>query len=154
MHELQVVPLPWESTVQFSVSPNTTALSFFVQDVTAGSNPRIPQSMFKVLDNSDLKLQSIQVSLGGISKPATAVLFNFYNGIDQMRQYYHDTYDESGLLKSDGAETYYDFLQRGPFYHYTFNKDVSNRATEVSVTTNFLGLPDGPGSGAIGFFFF
>ena len=148
--EFQVIPKPWESTVQFSVSQDTTALTFFVQDLTAGINPRVPQSMFKVLDNSDLKLASIQVSFGGISKPATEIKSNFYNGVDQMQQYYRDSYDESGLLKSDGAETYYDFLQRGPFYHYNFAKDVNNMATEVTVTTNFTGLSAGPGSGASG----
>ncbi len=150
MMEYQVIPKPWESTVQFSVSPQTTALTFFVQDITAGANPRVPQSMFKVLDNSDLKLASIQVSFAGTSKPATEIKSNFYNGIDQMQQYYRDTYSQSGLLQSDGAETYYDYLQRGPIYHYTFAKDENNLATEVSVTTNFTGLSDGPGSGAIG----
>ena len=132
------------------MSSDTVALTFFLQDLTAGINPRIPQSMFKVLDNSDLKLASIQVSFGGTSKPATEIKSNFYNGIDQMQQYYRDSYSESGLSTADGAETYYDFLQRGPFYHYTFLKDVNNMATEVSVTTNFTGLTDGPGSGAIG----
>ena len=67
-----------------------------------------------------------------------------------MQQYYRDSYSESGLSTADGAETYYDFLQRGPFYHYTFAKDVNNLATEVSITTNFTGLTDGPGSSAIG----
>ena len=80
--------------------------------------------MFKVLDNSDLKLASIQVSFGGTSKPATEIKSNFYNGIDQMQQYYHDSYSESGLSTADGAETYYDFLQRGPFYHYTHSRKM------------------------------
>ena len=76
--EFQVIPKPYESTVQFSVSPDTVALTFFLQDLTAGINPRIPQSMFKVLDNSDLKLASIQVSFGGTSKPVTEIKSNFY----------------------------------------------------------------------------
>ena len=106
--------------------------------------------MFKVMDNSDLKLATIQVSFGGISKPSQQVDSYFYNGIDQMQQYYRDTYAESDIYKSQGAETYYDFLQRGPFYHYTFKKDVNNQATEVTVSTTFTGLPNGPGSGAVG----
>ena len=61
LFDYQVIPKPYESTLQFSVSPNTVALTFFLQDLTAGINPRIPQSMFKVLDNSDLKLASIQL---------------------------------------------------------------------------------------------
>ena len=106
--------------------------------------------MFKVLDNSDLKLATIQVSFGGTTKPAQQIDSNFYNGIDQMKQYYRDSYAESDLYKSQGAETYYDFLQRGPFYHYTFKKDVNNQATEVTVSTTFTGLPNGLGSGAVG----
>src|SRR4051812_32823142 len=52
--------------------------------------------------------------------------------------------------KSSGAETYEDWLQRGPIYHYSFVRDASNRSTEVQVTTTFSNLPNGPGTGTGG----
>ena len=59
--EYQVQSKPWANILQFSVCPYTTALSIFIQDVTAGNSPRVPSSMFKVLDKSDIKLQKLQV---------------------------------------------------------------------------------------------
>ena len=104
--------------------------------------------MFKCLDNSDLMLSTMQVSYAGITKPSTPWLSSFYGGADKLQQRYHDTYEETGMmLKNTGAETYADWLQRGPIYHYSFVRDASNRSTEVQVTTTFANLPNGPGTG-------
>ena len=143
--EYQVQSKPWANNLQFSISPYTRAITIFVQDVTAGASPLCPPSMFKVLDNSDLKLATIQVSYAGMTKPSTAWQSSFYNGSDQLQQRYRDTYEDIG--RADGAESYCDWLQRGPIYHYNFERDASNRATEVMVNTTFTGLPNGPGTG-------
>lgn len=143
--EYQVQSKPWSNNLQFSISPYTRAITIFVQDVTAGASPLCPPSMFKVLDNSDLKLATIQVSYAGMTKPSTAWQSSFYNGSDQLQQRYRDTYEDIG--RADGAESYCDWLQRGPIYHFNFERDVSNRATEVMVNTTFTGLPNGPGTG-------
>jgi len=142
--EYQVQSKPWASNLQFSISPYTKAITIFVQDVTAGGSPLCPSSMFKVLDNSDLKLATIQVSYAGMSKPSTKWESNFYNGADQLQQRYRDTYGE---CKIDGAESYCDWLQRGPIYHFNFERGASNRATEVMVNTTFNNLVGGPGTG-------
>jgi len=92
--EYQVQSKPWASNLQFSISPFTKAITIFVQDVTAGGSPLCPSSMFKVLDNSDLKLATLQVSYAGVTKPSTAWQSNFYNGADQLQQRYLDTYGE------------------------------------------------------------
>lgn len=143
--EYQVQSKPWSNNLQFSISPYTRAITIFVQDVTAGASPLCPPSMFKVLDNSDLKLATIQVSYAGMTKPSTAWQSSFYNGSDQLQQRYRDTYEDIG--RADGAESYCDWLQRGPIYHFNFERDASNRATEVMVNTTFTGLPNGPGTG-------
>lgn len=140
--EYQVQSKPWSTNLQFSISPYTKALTIFVQDVTAGGSPLCPPSMFKVLDNSDLKLATLQVSYAGMSKPSTAWQSNFYNGADQLQQRYRDTYGDM-----ESAESYCDWLQRGPIYHLNFERDSSNRATEVMVNTTFNNLPAGPGTG-------
>ena len=65
-----------------------------------------------------------------------------------MQQRYRDTYNELGLdTNALGCETYEDYLQRGPIYHYSFIRDVDSRATDVSVSTTFNGLAAGPMSG-------
>lgn len=143
--EYQVQSKPWSNNLQFSISPYTRAITIFVQDVTAGASPLCPPSMFKVLDNSDLKLATIQVSYAGMTKPSTAWQSSFYNGSNQLQQRYRDTYEDIG--RADGAESYCDWLQRGPIYHFNFERDASNRATEVMVNTTFTGLPNGPGTG-------
>lgn len=149
--EYQVQSKLWSNNLQFSISPYTKAITIFVQDVTSGASPLCPPSMFKVLDNSDLKLTTLQVSYAGMTKPSTPWTSNFYDGTDQLQQRYRDTYEESGRVsKVDGSESYYDWLQRGPIYHFNFERDISNRATEVMLNTTFKGLPNGPGTSAIG----
>ena len=57
-----------------------------------------------------------------------------------LQQRYHDTYDESGLeVQLGGMETITDWLRRGPFYHFTFARDVNNKSTELQVNTTFIG---------------
>ena len=149
--EYQLQSKPWANTLQFSVSPYTTALSIFIQDVTAGNSPRVPPSMFKVLDNSDLKLQTLQVSYAGITKTSTPWPSKCYNGANQLQQRYRECYEETGMsLKESGAETYYDWLQRGPIYHYSFVRGESSRADQVSITSTFANLINGPGTGTGG----
>lgn len=136
--EYQVQTKPWSSSVEFTVPPTTESLTIFIQDSKAGNDPLIPPSMFKCLDNSDLRLKTINVSYGGYSKPATQILSNFYDSINQLQSRYRNTYEESGIdVAAVGCESYEDWLERGPFYHFTFNQDINSHATAVSVTTSF-----------------
>jgi hypothetical protein len=149
--EYQVDSQPWSNTLQFRVSPYTQALSIFVQDIRAGSSPLYPPSMFKVSDNSDLMLTQLQVSYAGMTKPSTPFISSYFAGSNQLQQRYHDTYEQSSaVLKEFGCETYSDWLQRGPIYHFDFTRDPSNKSTDVSINTTFNGLVDGPGSGTGG----
>src|SRR5205823_856443 len=60
----------------------------------------------------------------------------------ELQQRYHDSYIESGLdVKSGGIETLTDWLRRGPFYHFAFDKDMANKSTEVQVNTVFIARP-------------
>lgn len=149
--EYEVQSKPWQQQLQFTVSPYTESLTFFIQDKDAGQNPLVPPSMFKCINNNDLKLKSIQVSYAGITKPQIPWQSNFYNSADQFQQRYLNSYEESGQdMPSIGCETYYDFLQRGPFYHFSFTRDMNFRANQVSVNTIFNDLPNGPTSGLTG----
>lgn len=149
MMEYQVQSKPWQPTLQFIVSPFTEALTFFIQDNQASYSPLVPPSMFKCYNNDDLSLRQIQCSYGGFTKPSTPWESNFYGTtnatFDGFQQRYMSSYEESGQsLAVLGCETYSDFLIRGPFYHFTFTRDKSYRATDVSLNTVFNGLANGP----------
>ncbi len=151
MLEYDVQSKPWQPQLQFTVSPYTESLSFFIQDKDAGQTPLLPPSMFKCINNSDLMLRSIQVSYAGITKPQIPWESHFYGGADQFQQRYLNTYEESGQdMPTIGCETYYDYLQRGPFYHFAFPRDMSFRANQVSINTTFNTLANGPTSGLAG----
>lgn len=159
--EMDIQSKQYAPSVQFSVPPSTMAITIFLQDNVAGSNPLIPPSMFKVLDNSDLALQNIQLTYANITKPSTnwnsdykVAYTNGANtfggsGLNLLEQRYHDSYEESGLdIKSCGCETFYDWLQRGPFYHFAFERDINNKSTEVQITSTFKSTFGNPGTNA------
>ena len=149
--EYQVQSSPWKNQLQFLVSPYTEALTFFIQDKDAGQSALLPPSMFKCLNNSDLRLKSIQVSFAGMTKPNTIWESSFFDGDNKFQQRYQNSYQESGQdLDLVGCESYHDYLQRGPFYHFSFVRDRNFRATMVSVNTTFNGLAGGPTSGLEG----
>jgi hypothetical protein len=148
--EMLVQSKPYSSNLQFSVPPSTTAITIFVQDGSVGGNPNIPPSMFRMLDNTDLNLQNIQVTYANVSKPSTNWQSNYAvahtsaantfngSGTNKLEQRYHDSYEETGLeIKLGGCESFYDYLQRGPFYHFAFERDVNNKSTEVQITSVF-----------------
>lgn len=156
--EMNVQSKPWSNNLQFSVPPSTMALTFFLQENSSGSNPYVPPSMFRCLNNSDLNLTNIQVTYANVTKPsvnwqsnyavATTSGANVFNGsgTNKLEQRYHDSYEESGLdCRLAGMETFYDYLQRGPFYHFSFERDVNNKSTEVQITSVFSGaVPSSP----------
>lgn len=143
--EYQVLSKPWQPTLSFTVSPFTEAITVFIQDRFAGYNALVPPSRFKTIDNSDLKLQKIQVSFAGQNKPSIPWDSSFSQGVNRLEQRYFETYEELGIdTNALGCESYDDYLQRGPMYHFHFVRDENNRSSEVSVSTTFNGLSSGP----------
>lgn len=143
--EYQVLSKPWQSTLSFTVSPYTEAITVFIQDRFAGYNALVPPSRFKTIDNSDLKLQKIQVSFAGQNKPSVPWDSQFSQSVNKLEQRYFETYEELGIdTNALGCESYDDYLQRGPMYHFHFVRDENNRSSEVSVSTTFNGLASGP----------
>jgi hypothetical protein len=148
-NEMKIFPKQYSGTLQFTVPGTTYALSVFIQDPLAGYDPRIPPSMFKLLDNSDLYLNTLSINYGGVNKPdskwdslyipaVTAAGVITVAPTMQLQQRYHDTYEESGLdVELAGAESFTDYLRRGPFYHYVYKLDAANRATQVTINSTF-----------------
>lgn len=138
------------SNLSFEVSSSTNALTVFIQDTTSGSSPLAPPSMFKALDNSDLKLATIQIQYAGITKTATPWLSDYKaatvgaspanNYINQLQQRYYDSFNECGMDPNAlGCESFSDWLKRGPFYHFDWERDMSNRSTTVQINLSFVG---------------
>jgi len=145
LDEYHIDTKPYSGNTTFDVPVSTRALIIFVQDTVAGNNPLMPPSMFKVLDNGDLTLQSIQIQYANINKPSTPWTSTYTpavaaNGTSllQLQQRYHDSYYESGIdVDAVGCESFADWMRRGPFYYFAFDKDMSNNATTAQIALTF-----------------
>ena len=94
-------------------------------------------------------LNTLSINFGGVNKPdskwdssyvpaVTAAGATTVSGTLQLQQRYFDTYEESGLdVELAGAESFTDYLRRGPFYHYTYKSDAGNRATQVTINSTY-----------------
>ena len=59
-------------------------------------------------------------------------------------QRYHDSLVESGMsIGAVGCETFDDWLQRGPVYHFDFTNDRMNNSSQLQIMSKFGALPAG-----------
>jgi hypothetical protein len=145
LDEYHIDSKPYNGNVTFDVPVSTRALVIFVQDLVAGGNPLVPPSMFKVQDNGDLTIQTIQIQYANMNKPATPYDSKYLLGttagagsINWLQQRYHDNFYESGLdVDAVGCETFAEWMKRGPFYYFSFDRDMSNNATSAQVSVTF-----------------
>ena len=101
--------------------------------------------MFRVRNNTDLFMKTMQIKYGGMTKPMTPIESKYVaatvaapNYVNQLQQRYRDSYYESGMDPDAlGCESYSDWLKRGPFYHYAFARDKNNNASTCTVTTTY-----------------
>ena len=148
LDEISVQCKPYSNSLQFSVPSSTKAISVWVQQQDSGSNPRVPPSMFKVADNSDLGLRTLQITYANQTKTATPWASGFDTGASDnapntnlLLQRYNDTYVATGnALDAVGCESFDDYLKRGCYYHFDFSRDMHNRSTEVQIMTDFHNL--------------
>lgn len=129
-----------DQILDFTVPPSTKAISVFVQSGDAGSNIQIPPSTFKTKDQSDEKLQSIQITYANTTKPSTRWTSEFTPTINYLKQRYTDTQLYSGKFwDSGGSEGFGDWLKRGPLMHYSFVRDQDDRSTHVQLSATYTG---------------
>jgi hypothetical protein len=128
-----------EELRDFTVPASTRAISVFVQDQVAGSDTRNPPTRFTVGTlNGERKLESLQLTYANVTKPATRWSSSYDSNNNNMQQRYVDTQLESGLIDNvGGAESFQDWMDRGPLYHFSFNKDMNDRATQLQLATKF-----------------
>lgn len=124
-------------THEFTCPSSTIALALFVQDNASGSTVLVPPSMFKARDTTHLNLRSLQISYANVTKPSTS----WQSSNRQLEQRYHDTLVETNnITQSGGTETYADYLKRGPYYMYSFDRDSSDKSTQVQVIYDYTSL--------------
>lgn len=157
--ELQVINKPISvasGQLDFTVPPSTYALSVFIQSGAAGTATSKSPTIFKgdrvnpMSTSVDLQIQSIQVTYGSVTKPATLYGSSYSDkqldpagvpGIDKMQQRWLETQLHAGkLTKESGTESYQDWL-RSPYLHFDFSRDKNDSSSYVNV---FLTLANAP----------
>lgn len=148
LSELMVMSKPLSgasNTYEFSVPSSTTALAVWMQSSAMGNNPMYPPSRFKMLNDYQNTLKGIQITYANQSKPSTKWTSNYNDpttvgntnpeAINQLVQRYHDNMNENGLLYNPaGAESLPDFLNRGLYILFSFQKDANDRSTQVQLS--------------------
>jgi len=132
--------------LSFSVPASTTVLHVFLQDNIAGSSARAPPSNFKVLNGSDLNLSTIQVTFDNLTVPQTRWLSGFAANTPAGRNtaLLQQLYNQSLISRRadsspGGAESFNEWLDRGPLYSFYFSRDASSRSTDVQLQVTYDG---------------
>jgi len=64
--------------------------------------------------------------------------------VNELQQRYNDDLQETGLIANHGgAESFGEWLQRGPYFYYSFNRDREDRSTQVQVAAEFDSIETG-----------
>jgi hypothetical protein len=101
--------------------------------------------MFKNVDNSDLNLTSLQVTFNNQTKTTIPWASDFSTGAtvntNLLYQRYRDTYAAASVdVDAIGCEDFASWLKRGAIYHFTFERDKSNRSNEVNIQARFSSI--------------
>ena len=129
---------------EFTIPSSTESISVFVQSGNSGSNAIIPPTNFRCVDGSEKNLTSLQLTYANTTKPSTRWDSNYTTAINEMTQRYNDSLLESGLLmNSGGCETFDEWMNRGPLYHYSFERDADDKSTQLQLSTTFSSLEAG-----------
>lgn len=132
--------------LSFSVPASTTCLHVMLQDNLAGNSARIPPSNFKVLNGSDLNISALQITYDNTTLPQTRWLSGFTpnptpgRNTALLQQFYNQ-----GLIarraesSPGGAESFNEWLDRGPVYSFYFARDAASRSTDVQLQVSYDG---------------
>jgi hypothetical protein len=140
------------ATTNWIVNGSTKAIYMFLQDTNAGSNPIIPPSVFRVAGYTanpavapvgagcEQNLTVMTVNYAGTSKPPAAQTgyMGFLPGQNMLLQMYYQSLLETFRDDSEGgAETFDQWLQRGPLYCWRFERDSKNLSTQVQTKVTY-----------------
>ena len=126
--------------VEFTVPPSTTRIAVFVQDEKVGTSTLLPPSRFNSVDGKANDLESIQLTLGNLTKPTTRwqSRYSITGGAgtrQEMYQRYTETHLETGLLFSNaGPEKIENWLENGNLYFFSFDKENGDLSSRLQLS--------------------
>ena len=148
------------SNIDFIVPPSTKQIVVWIQDTSAGTNGKIPLTRFKTRQYTgssgidqlnqfgpwaktyDERLESIQLTFGGITKPMS----NFQRaGSGSISDPTVNTMLQRWLMSNQNnrnrqsPEKYTDWLSMGAYYYFDFEKSQDNLGTYLQVKLKFNG---------------
>ena len=136
-----------QGSFNFTVPPSTEELYVFLQAGSSGQDPVFPPNKFVAVNDSDLNLRSIQMTYAGQTKPQTrwssGITVNDPAGRNSeyiAHLYYQGLLETGRANDQGGAESLDEFLQRGAFYSFRFDKDASSRETEVQLQIGYANV--------------
>ena len=158
--QLQNMPSDATSLIQktFDVPGKTSHLTLAFQDQAEGSDTRCSRSRFKIRpppvgdptnqahEGQDLLLERFFMTYAGQQKPAPDFDGRYENVTGNSRvsqsnflvHRYVDSLMQADLYHSDGgAESFNDWVRRGPYYHFRWPKDAMENSTRVNVNVKF-----------------
>ncbi len=131
----------------FDVSPAAYALTVAFQDVDANVDTRRSGSKYKIRQivgfedeypSAELALQRMFVRYNGEQKPSPDADPNFLSPDGFMKSRYAETLLYSGAyFDCGGGESFRDWVDRGPYYYFSYPKDGSSESTRVNVNYQF-----------------
>jgi len=160
--QLQNMPTNSTSLISknFDVPGKTAALTLAFQDQGPTSDTRFSQSKFKIRpapvtdqnaamsteDGQDLLLERFFIQYGNEQKPvpdfdgsySKALADSTQDSRNHLLHRYVDSLMQANLFHTDGgAESFADWIRRGPFYHFRWPKDAMENSTRVTVNFKF-----------------
>jgi len=142
------------SQTNFSVSSATKALVVAYQDIRI-NNGLMSSSKFTISEDANplvgappsarigaLKLTRLYVQYDGVQRPSPDadpnITTSLSSGKFDLTERYYETESETGMLYDDaGPENIADWIQRGPYYYFNWNRDSRSGATRVVVNQEF-----------------
>ena len=157
--ELNILNKPISSTsatnqLDFTVPPSTLGISVFVQANIAGTDTRWPPTVFnsQLLEGSNLSL--IQVTYGSVTKPMTLYSSGYTVGLTvppavptfatsnnyMIQRWMESNYNAMKFNNEGGPESFRDWMERGPLYHFDFSRDKNDSSSYVNVQIQYANL--------------
>lgn len=132
--------------LDFTVNPNTYALTVAFQDNRVGSNTRYSASKFKFGDTAntqtseELKLNRLFIQYAGQQIPQPDASPEFDANTDRTVQRYLETQLYARNASNEGSpESLQDFHDRGSYYHFMIARDGRDMSTQALVNSSFRG---------------
>ena len=137
---------------QFTVSPSTYALTLAFQDNRAGDgnleNLFYSATKFKCgQQEEELNLSRFFINFAGMNKPQPDADPNYdrdpvvvpgqYNRDQTLQRYYENIIQTRGYFNDGGHETWGEWKKRGPYYHFNWPRDGTDRSQRVMVNYQF-----------------